>query len=161
MKKFSTTAGWLSLISGFTGLLFYIVLPDLKILVISLSLISLSNGIFFLYAEGTSIKKIFSSRSAQHGTNTIILIVVLLGILIFTNLLILRHKHRFDFTEASLFTLAPQTKKFVADLPREVKLTAFFQIETPEKVAFANLIEGYLAETDKIGIAYVLSLIHI
>ena len=155
MKKLSPIAGWLSLIAGFTALLFYIVLPDLKILIISLSLISFSNGIFFLYAEGTSIKNFFSSRSAQHGTNAVILTVVLLGILIFTNLLILRHKHRFDFTEASLFTLAPQTKKFVADLPREVKLTAFFQIETPEKVAFSNLIEGYLEETDKITITYV------
>jgi len=155
MKKLTPIAGWLSLTSGFTALLFYIVLPDLKILIISLALISLSNGIFFLYAEGTSIKTIFSSRSAQHSTNAIILISVLLGILIFSNLLIHRHKYRFDFTEGNLFTLAPQTKKFVADLPREVKLTAFFQIETPEKVAFANLIEGYLEETDKIGIVYV------
>ena len=81
MKKFSTTAGWLSLISGFTALLFYIVLPDLKTLVISLVLISLFNGIFFLYVEGSSIKKIFSSRSAQHGTNAVILISVLLGFL--------------------------------------------------------------------------------
>ena len=152
MKKFSTMAGWLSLISGFTALLFYIVLPDLKTLVISLVLISISNGIFFLYVEGSSIKNFFSSRSAQHGTNAVILISVLLGVMIFINLLILRHKYRFDFTEGSLFTLAPQTKKFIKDLPREVKLTAFFQIETPEKVAFSNLIEGYLEETDKITI---------
>ncbi|MAR69356.1 MAG: hypothetical protein CMH74_02425 [Nitrospina sp.] len=155
MKKFSTMAGWLSLISGFTALLFYIVLPDLKTLVISLVLISISNGIFFLYVEGSSIKNFFSSRSAQHGTNAVILISVLLGVMIFINLLILRHKYRFDFTEGSLFTLAPQTKKFIKDLPREVKLTAFFQIETPEKVAFSNLIEGYLEETEKITITYV------
>ena len=75
--------------------------------------------------------------------------------MIFINLLILRHKYRFDFTEGSLFTLAPQTKKFITDITREVKLTAFFQIETPEKVAFSNLIEGYLEETDKITITYV------
>nr|MBC8284725.1 GldG family protein [Nitrospinota bacterium] len=155
MKNFTPIAGWLSLLSGFTALFFYIVLPDLKTLILSLSLISLSNGIFFLFAEGTSIKKFFSSRTAQHGTNTIILISVFLGIMIFTNLLFHRHKHRFDFTEGDLFTLAPQTKKFVADLPREVKLTAFFQIETPEKIAFTNLLAGYLEETDKIEITYV------
>ncbi len=155
MKKFTPITGWLSLISGFTALLFYIVLPDLKTLVISLTLISLSNGIFSLYAEGTSIKNFFSSRFAQHGTNSVILISVLLGILIFTNLLINRHKYRFDFTKGNLFTLAPQTKKIITDLPREVKLTAFYQIEAPEKVAFSNLIEGYLEETDKIGIAYL------
>ena len=155
MKKFTPIAGWLSLISGFLTLFFYIILPDLKALVISLALISFSNGIFFIYAEGTSIKKIFSSRLAQHGTNTIILVSVVLGILVFTNLLIHRHKQRFDFTEDNLFTLAPQTKKFVADLPREVKLTAFFQTETPEKAAFKNLIQGYLEKTKKIEVTYV------
>ena len=155
MKKFTPIAGWLSLTSGFLTLLFYIILPDLKTLTISLALISFSNGIFFIYTEGISIKKIFSSRLAQHGTNTIILISVVLGILIFTNLLIHRHKQRFDFTADSFFTLAPQTKKFVSDLPRKVKLTAFFQTETPERAAFKNLIQGYLEETKKIEVTYV------
>ena len=127
----------------------------LKTLILSLTALSISNGIFLLVSEGTSLKKFFSSRMAQHGTNAIILTSVFLGVLIFTNLLIHRHKHRFDFTEANLFTLAPQTKKFIANLPREVNLTAFFQIETPEKNAFENLIAGYLEETDKIGITYL------
>ncbi len=155
MKKFTPIAGWLSLISGFGALFFYIVLPDLKTLILSLTALSISNGIFFLFAEGTSLKNFFSSRMAQHGANAFILTSVFLGVLIFANLLIHRHKHRFDFTEGNLFTLAPQTKKFVADLPREVKLTAFFQIETPEKIAFENLIAGYLEETDKIDVTYV------
>ena len=155
MKKFTSIAGWLALASGFAALFFYIVLPDLKTLILSLTALSISNGIFLLVSEGTSLKKFFSSRMAQHGTNAIILTSVFLGVLIFTNLLIHRHKHRFDFTQAKLFTLAPQTKKFIANLPREVNLTAFFQIETPEKNAFENLIAGYLEETDKIGITYL------
>ena len=48
-----------------------------------------------------------------------------------------------------------QTKKFLAELPREVKLTAFYQIETAEKDAFTNLITGYLEETEKIKVSYV------
>jgi len=155
MKKFTSIAGWLTLASGFAALFFYIVLPDLKVLILSLTALSISNGVFVLVSEGTSFKKFFSSRMAQHGTNAMILTSVFLGVLIFTNLLIHRHKHRFDFTEANLFTLAPQTKKFITNLPREVNLTAFFQIETPEKNSFENLIAGYLEETDKIGITYV------
>ena len=155
MEKFAPISGWLTLVFGFAALFFYIVLPDLKPLILSLAALSISNGAFFLFAEGTSIKKFFSSRAGQHGTNTVILTSVFLGILIFTNLLIYRHKNRFDFTEGNLFTLAPQTKKFVADLPREVKLTAFYQIETAEKAAFTNLIAGYLEETEKIEVTYV------
>lgn len=155
MMKFIPIAGWLSLLLGFTALFFYIVLPELKTVILSLTAVAVSNGIFFLVSEGTTLKKFFSSRSALHGTNAFILTSVVLGILIFANLLIHRHSHRFDFTEGSLFTLAAQTKKFVADLPREVKITAFFQIETAEKIAFANLLAGYLEETDKIKITYV------
>ena len=155
MKKFIPIAGWLFILLGFAALFFYIVLPDLKTVILSLTAVSISNGIFFLVSEGSTLKKFFSSRSALHGTNAIILTSVFLGILIFANLLIHRHKQRFDLTEGNLFTLAPQTKKFVAALPREVKLTAFFQIETAEKIAFTNLIAGYLEETDKIEIAYI------
>jgi len=155
MKKFTSIAGWLTLTSGFAALFFYIVLPDLKTLILSLTALSISNGIFLLVSEGTSLKKFFSSRMAQHGTNAIILTLVFLGVLIFINLLVHRHKHRFDFTEANLFTLSPQTKKFIANLPREVNLTAFFQIETPEKNVFENLIAGYLEKTDKIELTYI------
>ena len=155
MKKITSIAGWLALASGFAALFFYIVLPDLKTLILSLMALSISNGLFLLVSEGKSLKKFFSSRMAQHGTNAIILTSVFLGVLIFINLLIHRHKQRFDFTEANLFTLAPQTKKFITNLPREVNLTAFYQIETPEKNAFENLIAGYLEKTEKIGITYI------
>ena len=148
-------AGWLALTIGFAALFIYIILPDLKSVSGSLAIVSLLNGIFFLIVEGPRLKQRLSSRSALYGTNTIILTFIFLGILIFVNLLAFRHKHRFDFTEGSYFTLAPQTKKLISSLPREVQLTAFFQTESSEKIAFSNLIAGYLEQTDKIKLQYV------
>jgi ABC-type uncharacterized transport system involved in gliding motility auxiliary subunit len=155
MKKFGPMAGWMALITGFIALFFYIVLPELKSISISLAIICLINGIFFIIVKGPQLKQGLSSRSALYGANTLVLTCIFLGILIFVNLLAFRHKHRFDFTEGGYFTLAPQTIKFISDLPREVKLTAFFQTESPEKIAFANLIAGYLEETKKIKLQYV------
>lgn len=155
MKKLSPMAGWLALATGFIALLIYIVLPDLKTVSASLAVVCLINAIFFGVAEGPQLKQRLSSRSALYGANTLILTVVFMGILIFANLLAFRHKHRFDFTEGGYFTLAPQTKKFISNLPREVKLTAFFQTESAEKIAFTNLIAGYLEETDKIKLQYI------
>lgn len=148
-------AGWLALITGFIALFIYSVLPELKSVSGSLAAVALINGIFYVIAEGPRLKQSLTSRSALYGANTLILTFIFLGILIFVNLLAFRHKHRFDFTEGGYFTLAPQTKKFVSNLPREVKLTAFFQTESPEKIAFSNLIAGYLEETDKIKLQYV------
>lgn len=155
MKKLSLTAGWLALATGCIALFLYIVLPDLETVSASLAAISLINAIFFGIAESPRLKKSLSSRSALYGANTLFLTAIVMGILIFANLLAFRHKHRFDFTEGGYFTLAPQTKKFISNLPREVKLTAFFQTDSVEKIAFANLVAGYLEETDKIKLQYV------
>ncbi|MDE0848039.1 MAG: Gldg family protein [Nitrospinaceae bacterium] len=155
MKKLGPMAGWLALTTGFIALFFYIVLPDLKSVSTSLTVVCIINGIFFFIAEGPSLKQNLSSRSALYGANTLVVTTVFLGILIFLNLLAFRHEHRFDFTEGGYFTLAPQTKKFISNLPREVTLTAFFQTDSPEKAAFANLIAGYLEETNKIKLKYV------
>ena len=148
-------AGWLALTTGFIALFFYIVLPDLKSVSTSLTVVCIINGIFFFITEGSNLRQNLSSRSALYGANTLVLTAIFLGILIFLNLLTFRHKHRFDFTEGGYFTLAPQTKKFISNLPREVKLTAFFQTDSAEKIAFANLIAGYLEETNKIKLKYV------
>ncbi len=155
MKKLAPIAGWLTLTTGFIALFLYVVLPDLKALYVSLAVVGLINAIFFVVAKGPELKRDLSSRSALYGANTLILTAIFMGILIFVNLLAFRHKHRFDFTEGGYFTLAPQTKKVVSNLPREVKLTAFFQTESSEKIAFTNLIAGYLEETDKIKLHYV------
>lgn len=148
-------AGWLALITGFIALFFYIVLPDLKSVSASLAVVCLINAIYFFIIEGSNLKKKFSSRSILHGANTLLLTVIFLGILIFVNLLSFRHKHRFDFTEDGYFTLAPQTEKFISNLPRDVKLTAFYQTDSQEKTAFINLIAGYLEKTDKIKLQYI------
>ena len=155
MKKIAPMAGWLTLIMGFTALFIYSVLPDLKSVSASLAAVALINGIFFVVVERSRLKQSFSSRSALYGANSLALTFIVLGILIFVNLLAHRHKHRFDFTEGGFFTLAPQTKKLVSNLPREVKLTAFFQTESPEKIAFTNLIAGYLEVSDKINLQYI------
>ena len=155
MKKLAPIAGWLAFIIGFAALFIYIILPELKSVSSSLAIVSLLNGIFFLVVEGPRLKQRLSSRSALYGTNTIILTIIFLGILIFVNLLAFRHKHRFDFTEGGYFTLAAQTKKIISKLPRDVQLTAFFQTESSEKIAFSNLIDGYLEQTDKIKLKYI------
>lgn len=101
------------------------------------------------------MKKGFKSRTAIYGANTFVLAVVFFGILVFANILTSRHKHRFDFTSSGIFTLASQTQKIVANLPREVTLTAFFQSESPTKAEFKNLMDGYLGLSDKIKLSFV------
>jgi len=101
------------------------------------------------------MKKGFKSRTVIQGTNTFVLACVFLGILVFANILSSRHKHRFDLTSSGIFTLAPQTQKIVANLPRKISMTAFFQSESPTKPDFKNLMDGYLGLSDKIKLSFV------
>ena len=58
-------------------------------------------------------------------------------------------------TAQGYYTLSPQTKKIAGALPREVKVTAFFQTEAPDKAKFKHLMDGYTTLSDKIKLNFV------
>ncbi|MBI5427367.1 MAG: GldG family protein [Nitrospinae bacterium] len=155
MKRFAPIAGWSALASGFCALLFYIVFPQSRAPLYTLAAIFSINAAFFFVADWDSIKRVLSGRAARYGLNSSILAAVFLGILIFVNLISYRHKYRVDMTEKGYYTLSPQTKKIVGSLPREVKMTAFFQTDSPNKADFQHLADGYVELTDKIKLEFV------
>ncbi len=67
----------------------------------------------------------FSRRSSKLGTNTAILTLAVLAILVFVNFVGFRHHKRFDLTTEKLYTLSDQTRKIVAGLPNEVTIVHF------------------------------------
>ena len=155
MKQWIAISGWLALFLGFACLFLYIVAPHQTIWIVSIAGIALVNALFFIISGRDAIKRGVKSRTAAYGMNAFVLVIVFLGILIYTNIISVRHNHRFDFTSSGIFTLAPQTEKIVANLPREVLMTAFFQTESPTKAAFKNLIDGYTNLSDKIKLSFV------
>ena len=136
-------------------LFFYAVLPQDSELTLSLGSVVIITGAYFLFAERKLVRTFITSRSTVYGINSSVLILIVLGVLIFANLLGYRHKHRFDFTEQSLYSLAPQTIKILSNLPREVKITGFFISDSGNKMIVQNLLDGYLENTDKIKITYI------
>jgi len=155
MSKFISISGWLGLFFLLVGLFVYIVVPSETEIAASLAIVGLINVGFFVFSEKTKIKKIITGRTAVHGVNSAILTIAFLGILVFVNLLLSRHNHRFDFTEGGIYTLSPQTTKVISSLNKEVKMTAFFQTEAPEKADFQTLADGYLGLTDKLELNFV------
>lgn len=155
MRKIASIAGWFGLFLGLSALFFYVVVPHQTTLIYSLAGVALASVLIFALVDWRSIKSALTSRTGQYGANTLILSLVFLGVLVFINLLGHRHKYRLDLTETGYFTLAPQTKKIVSNLPREVKMTAFFQTESPEKANFQNLADAYLELSDNLKLQFV------
>jgi ABC-type uncharacterized transport system involved in gliding motility auxiliary subunit len=82
----------------------------------------------------------FSKRSSRLGTNTTILSLGVIVILVIVNVLGYQHHKRFDLTTQKLFTLSDQTKKIVSGLKSDVSIVRFSK--TPDG-QFDDLMTEY------------------
>jgi len=75
------------------------------------------------------VRKFLTGRQAQYGSNSLILFVGFLGILVVANMLSDRYPQRWDVTEDKQHTLAPETIDALASLEEPVIATAFFSVQ--------------------------------
>jgi ABC-type uncharacterized transport system involved in gliding motility auxiliary subunit len=82
----------------------------------------------------------FSKRSSRLGTNTTILVVAVLAILVVLNFVGFRHHKRFDLTSEKLFTLSDQTRKIVSGLSQDINIVRFAKLPDEQ---FDDLMAEY------------------
>jgi ABC-type uncharacterized transport system involved in gliding motility auxiliary subunit len=87
----------------------------------------------FVWGFG-GIVKFFSRRSSQLGTNTAILSLGVIAILVILNFVSYRHHKRFDLTSEKLYTLSDQTKKVVGALSTDVNIVRFAKVPPPSEL---------------------------
>lgn len=115
--------------SGFLGKL----TPGL--LIIGLALI-----VVWIAGNFGAIIEFFQGRQGKLGSNTIVLTVAVLGLIVVANFLGFRHHKRFDLTSEGLYSISDQSKKVVATLPKDVKVLYFNKEDNPQ---FNDLLEEY------------------
>jgi ABC-type uncharacterized transport system involved in gliding motility auxiliary subunit len=92
-------------------------------------------------------------RQWKHGTNTLVLTLVVLGILGAANYLLNRHVVRFDLTENRRYSLSDQTRKVVSGLEDEITIT-YFQRER-EMLRGRDRLKEYQSLSDKLEVDFV------
>jgi ABC-type uncharacterized transport system involved in gliding motility auxiliary subunit len=105
----------------------------------------IAGGVFVLAAVVLGFRAIvtaFSGRGAQQGTNTIILTLAVIGILVVINFVGFRHHKTFDLTTEKLYTLSDQTRNIVSGLKQDLTVARFDK--TPN-TAFDDLMAEYKA----------------
>ena len=80
-------------------------------------------------------------RTLQYGGSSALLVTLLVGVLVFANLISSNHYRRVDTTAAGLYTLAPQTVKLLTELSEPVQAIAFFEPDTPAQHQATQLFE--------------------
>jgi ABC-type uncharacterized transport system involved in gliding motility auxiliary subunit len=86
------------------------------------------------------IKSSFGKRSTQYGTNTVLMIAIVIGLLGLVNFLGKKHHKRFDLTSAQLYSLSDQTEKVVKGVKTEVNIYHFAKERSP---AWDDLLTEY------------------
>jgi ABC-type uncharacterized transport system involved in gliding motility auxiliary subunit len=96
--------------------------------------------------------KWWKQRSTQAGTNAILATLAVLTILGLINFLGTRYHLRTDLTETQLFTLAPQSKELLRNLPQPMKVWLFTRDQNYQD---QELLENYSRQSPNFKYEYV------
>jgi ABC-type uncharacterized transport system involved in gliding motility auxiliary subunit len=104
---------------------------------------------FALYAllDPEHVRKLLTGRQARYGSNSFILFIAFIGILVVVNILAQQYPQRWDVTEDKQHTLAPETIQAVQSLPEPVFATAFYSTRLNAESA-AQLLEDFKANSN-------------
>ncbi|MTJ07778.1 MULTISPECIES: Gldg family protein [unclassified Anabaena] len=106
-----------------------------------------------LWVLGKSQKsKWWQKRSTQSGTNAVIATLSVLVILGFINFLGSRYHLRLDLTDTQLFTLSPQSKELVSNLPQPMKVWLFSR---EQNSGDRELLDNYQRQSKQFKFEYI------
>jgi len=72
-------------------------------------------------------RTLLGQRSTRYGAGTLVYTILFFVLVAGGNYLAWRHHHRWDVTEAGVYTLAPHSKKVVSALTQDLKMTAIVE----------------------------------
>ena len=124
---------------------------------ISAGLVVLGLAVYAIMAPD-NVARFFTGRQARYGSNTLIMSLAFLGILIVVNILGYQNTCPWgscDMTEDKLNTLEPQTLQALATLPGKVMAIGFFSTQTPTDTAKQLLAKYKSAGKGKFDYSFV------
>ena len=86
---------------------------------------ALALALVHLVLRFEDVVRVLGRRQLKYGSNTLVLVVAVLGVLFGLNYLVARHSKRFDLTKDQRFSLSDQTHKVLAGLKDDIRITYF------------------------------------
>lgn len=98
-------------------------------------------------------QKALKSRTAAYGLNSVVTVLLVIGIVGVVDFLTLRYPLKLDLTKNKLHTLSDQTTKLIKGLQKPVKATFFAKLGNRDQVR--PLLDSYKALNPKFEVEYV------
>jgi ABC-type uncharacterized transport system involved in gliding motility auxiliary subunit len=146
-RKLAPFGLYLALAAALVSISLYIVQHTFNLwLQISLGLIIVGLALFALL-DPQRVRIALTGRQARYGSNTLILILASLGILVVVNYLVTSHSKRWDLTEDKSHTLSKETLNTINSLSKPVLAEAFYTSRVPSDTA-RSLLQDYKSNSN-------------
>ncbi len=147
--------GVIGMALAIAGMVGYSLAPDKLWLVTLCEGLALVCLIAFFLVRFETLKVFSARRSTRMGANSLLTVLLVIGILSIVNFLAARHSLRWDLSENQNFTLAPQTHRVLRSLSHDVKVTVFTREKDPGFQSYKERLDSYRQASSKITVEYV------
>jgi ABC-type uncharacterized transport system involved in gliding motility auxiliary subunit len=117
-----------------------------RILIIGVAVFIVGFAVYALL-DPERVRRFLTGRQVQYGSNSFVLFIAFIGILIVANLLVQQYSKSWDVTEDKQHTLAPETIQALQTLPESVSATAFYSSRL-NKDTVNQLLEDFKTNSD-------------
>ncbi len=159
LKRFSGIIAYVGLFLLLAALISYIVSQSLDTVVQALLIVGALFLIVYLVVESKSVRSTLTGRGTRYGTNTALMIIAFVGIMVMVNALADKHHWRWDLTASKQYSLSEQTINVLKGLKDPIKVTGFFATNNPYQTEsqgqLDNLLKSYQLYTDKLSYQFV------
>jgi ABC-type uncharacterized transport system involved in gliding motility auxiliary subunit len=108
---------------------------------------------YFIFINYKNREKGISKRNIQYGSNVLVQIVIVIGIMGFLAFITTRQNFRSDWTVNKLYSLSDQTNKIMEGLDKEVRITAFYK--AGEQPRARDLLDEYAYRSENFKYEFV------
>ncbi len=148
MARSQTSFGVIGLATLFFGCAAWVITQEISFFVALNILVGLFSLASYLFSAREGLGTFLGERSTKFGANAALYSVLFIGLLVMGNFLAARHFKRIDLTEESVYSLSPQSTKYVKDLAQDLELQAF--VETGRDPAIEELLKSYGAASSHV-----------
>ncbi len=143
----------LLIISGILSIVFgglsYFIITEIKDFALSIIIAGIILSLLALLLSPKSTASFFKGRRGKYGTNSAIMFVSVLTIIILANSFFVINSYRFDTTATKVFSLSKQTEKLLSNLETPIRANAFFVPSDNDQSQLKTNAEDLLSEFAK------------
>jgi ABC-type uncharacterized transport system involved in gliding motility auxiliary subunit len=155
VDRLGTALGFLGALCLFAALGWYLVQGQLDRPVVVLLAVGLGLIVYAALERPENTAQTLSSRGVRYGSNTLLMSVAFVGIVILINILGNRFSTRLDLTQNQIYSLSPLSIQVLQELQQPVHVYSFYSAQAGGKGPIEDLFKEYARHSSQFTYEFV------